>query len=170
MGSVTSQFQFLSYKIDKIEFRTINNTGILLKTCFEDSEWVYSVAMRHPLRIRSKRLYLGGLDITVRLGNEKNPDVFLDAGVMGAFRVLGDDFPKEFEEKFAKIQIPALLSPYLRAAITSTFSSAGFGSIVLPLLNFNALAEAQMKDVEIQEIEEEGANASDGDIDNPADA
>ncbi len=40
----------------------------------------------------------------------------------------------------------------LRSAITGFLSSAGFGSIVLPLINMNVLAEQGMKDVKIHEV------------------
>jgi preprotein translocase subunit SecB len=39
-----------------------------------------------------------------------------------------------------RINIPAILLPYLRAAITTIISQAGFGTIVFPLINIYEIA------------------------------
>ena len=82
-------------------------------------------------------------------------DWSFSVGMAGVFKGVGYDIPPDKEERVAKNQIPALLSPYLRAAITATLASAGFGAVVLPLINFNALAEEQLKDVAIERIDHE---------------
>lgn len=58
-------------------------------------------------------------------------------------------FTKDVEEKIIKYQCPTILFPYIRAAISFTLSSAGFSTIVLPVINVNAAAKgANIKIVE----------------------
>ena len=155
MGSIISSLQFLSFKIDKMSLDVANTTRVLLKSYSSKDDWSFSVGIRHPSCIVEERMYIGGVDIKMFAGNKDNPDVQLHAGIAGVFKVVGNDIPPDKEERGAKNQIPALLSPYLRAAITATLASAGFGAVVLPLINFNALAEEQLKDVAIERIDHE---------------
>ena len=152
MGSIVSSLQFLSFKIDKISLESENTTGVLLKS-YSPQDWRFSIGVRRPMYIVAERIYIGGIDITVISGDENKPEVRLHAGIAGIFKVIGDDIPPDREERVAKNQIPALLSPYLRAAVTSTLASAGFNSVIIPLFDFNRLAEEQLKDIQIERIE-----------------
>lgn len=155
MGSlIVSSFQFLSYKIDKMSLEIADNTNVLMKKFDSRDDWSFSVRIRPPLYFVSEKIYIGGLDICVHAGEKESPDVFLHAGIAGVFKVVGGDIPADREEKVAKNQIPALLSPYLRAGITGVLALSGFSSVVLPLFNFNKLAEDQLKDVEIKRIQD----------------
>ena len=157
---IISSLKFLSYKIDKMSLEIADNTSILMKNYNSEDEWSFSVGIRHPLYIVSERIYIGGLDICLFAGEKESPDVSLHAAIAGAFKVVGDGIPADKEEKIAKNQIPALLSPYLRAGITGVLALSGFGSVVPPLLNFNKLAEEQLKDVEIVRIVQESVDES----------
>lgn len=155
MRSVISSLQFLSFKIDKLSLDVASTTHTLLKSYSSNDDWSFAVGIRHPSYIEDERMYIGGVDIKMIAGSKENPDVRLHAGIAGIFKVIGKDIPPDKEESVAKNQIPALLSPYLRAAITSVLASAGFSSVVLPLLNFNTLAKEQLKDVPINRIKME---------------
>jgi preprotein translocase subunit SecB len=54
---------------------------------------------------------------------------------------------KKLEENMVHVNIPAILLPYLRSAITTILSQAGFGTIVLPLINVHEVT--RRKPVEI---------------------
>lgn len=154
MGSVISSLQFLSFKIDKMSLEVKNTTEILLKS-YTSQDWRFSIGIRQPTYIVTEKIYVGGINMTVIAGDESNPEVRLQAGIAGIFKVIGEDISPDTEEKVAKNQIPAILSSYLRASITGTLASAGFNSVVIPLINFNALAEKQLKDIPIERIEPE---------------
>lgn len=162
MGSVASSFQMISYKIDKISLSTNETIGVIQERVFSTEKWSFAIGIRHPMHDPENRVYIGGLDALILYGNKDNPEVTLKAGIGGLFKVVGDDFSPQVEERVAKIQIPAILASYLRAAVTNILASAGFGSVLLPLLNMNAIAEEQLKDVNIQRIgennEEENSN------------
>lgn len=150
-----SSFQFLSYKIDKMSLEIDNKIHNLLKSYCSEDDWAFAVGIRHPLYVVPDRIYIGGVDIEMYAGMKESPDVSLRAGIAGVFKVVGKDIPPDKEEKVAKNQIPALLSPYLRAGISGVLALSGFGSVVLPLFNFNKLAEEQLKDVEIERVGQE---------------
>ena len=153
MGGIVSSFQFLSYKIDKIAFEVQNKTDVLLANTF-NKEWSIKLSLSRPIYIPAERMYIGGVGILLFYGKEENPEIKLESRISGIFKVVGKDFSKEHEEKLVKYQIPAILSPYLRATVTNILASAGCGSVVLPLFNFNAFAEEQLKDVDILVLDE----------------
>lgn len=154
MRSVVSSFQMLSYKIDKINLSMQNSLKNIQNRNFSDEEWSFGVKIRQPIYESINKVYIGGLDVILFYGNKENPKITLKSGIEGLFKVVGDDFTSEIENRVAKVQIPAILAPYLRSAITNILASAGFGSVMLPLLNMNAIAEDQLKEINIQRINE----------------
>ncbi|MBQ9105421.1 MAG: protein-export chaperone SecB [Mailhella sp.] len=152
---ITSSFQIISCKVDKIELAMKDSSGILQKSNFPLEGWAFGVALRVPQYAPKEKVYLIGLDVKVIHGDKDDPEVKLEAGISGLFKVMGDEFSADTESKIAKIQFPTILFPYVRAAVTNILASAGYGSVVLPLVNINKLAENQLKDVEIIRIEEE---------------
>ena len=157
MGSrgITSSFQIISCKVDKIELSMKDNANILQRHDFPIEGWSFGVALHTPQYAVKEKLYLSGLEVKVIYGDKDDPEVKLEAGISGLFKVMGDEFSADTESKIAKIQFPTILFPYVRAAVTNILASAGYGSVVLPLVNINKLAENQLKDVEIIRIEEE---------------
>ncbi|MEK7880826.1 MAG: protein-export chaperone SecB, partial [Deltaproteobacteria bacterium] len=116
--------------------------------------WKTQIGIRQPAFFKSTKQYVGGLDITL---NYPNPEiqktgvatetgqlqdiVKLSIGISGVFTVEEGRFEKAIEESLVKIQIPALLFPYLRSAITSILAHAGLGSVLFPLINIQELAK-----------------------------
>lgn len=172
VGSITSAFSFKGYKVDKFSLEAKPNLYLL--GCMDtvpSSEWKMNISIRKPSYFVKAKAYVGGLDIALVMtvekerendsdeitsGNENNDNNVLlkvHAGIAGLFSVENGKFPKETEDKLVKIQIPALLLPYLRGAVTSLLANAGFGSVLLPLFNIHALAEEVMKNIDVQIIE-----------------
>lgn len=163
MGSIISSFRFEGYKIDRILYGTIPDVGFLEVIGTLPSEgWKFDIGIRQPLYFKSKKKYVGGMDIKItypiseKRGAE-SPDkgqdekakieigdniVKLEIGIAGAFSVEENRFEKTIEENLVKVQIPVLLFPYLRSAITSIFAHAGLGSTILPLINVQELAKS----------------------------
>lgn len=153
MGGIISSLQFLSFKIDHLHLDAVNTVATLAKDIIPNESWKISIGIRQPSYLVEDRAYIGGINIKMFAGDETTPDIRLEAGISGLFQLVGDDLPADTEEKLAKQQIPALLSPYLRATITGALALSGFGGVVLPLINFNELAKEQLKDVAINRIE-----------------
>lgn len=162
MGSIESDFQFESYKIDKVELNMQHTFGLLeLKGNIDESLWELKISIRDPLFSHSQKKYVGGLDAGLYLilpeesRKEGQEDTLLkiEIGIVGIFKVKDDRFNKEIEEQLVKHSIPAILFPYVRAAMTSLLSNAGFGSVVLPLINIQKLAKDTLRSVDIKLID-----------------
>jgi preprotein translocase subunit SecB len=69
-------------------------------------------------------------------------------GIAGVFSA-ESGMDKHLEENMVRFNIPAILMPYIRSAITSILAQAGFGTIVLPLINVYEIA----KNMSIQVID-----------------
>ena len=56
---------------------------------------------------------------------------------------------KDVEKNIITLQFPSILLPYLRSTLTSILANAGFGSVVLPLINLVEVAKGAQKELEI---------------------
>jgi preprotein translocase subunit SecB len=161
-SSIAAEFQFRSYKVDRFEFASKPQVGLLaLQEGFSPEQWEVKFRFRRPIYLPKSKTYLGGLDMLVSIPEEgEEPKegepsslVRLDAGIAGVFTVTGR-LDKKTEETLVKIQIPALLLPYLRGTISSFLANSGFGAFIFPLINIHAAAEGALKDVEVEIIED----------------
>jgi len=147
-GSIIASFDFLSYKIDKIEMNMENNVRYLMNknpVLPEDinlfiklrntEKYVFEDGLNH---------YIGGLNTLIELIDKETKSVMLkgEFGISGVFST-NNHIEKNAEENFAKINLPAILMPYLRATMTNILSGAGFGTILFPLINIIELAKNQ---------------------------
>ncbi len=143
-SSVTSGIQFNSFKMDKIDFSVTQELGVLAQKDHSNCEPLFEFAFRDALKFHGNEndSYVTGLQIKLVIKNKNNGKeiahgLFI---ITGYFSSLGK-FSKEIEEKIVKYQCPTILFPYIRAAISFTLSSAGFSTIVLPVINVNAAAQ-----------------------------
>ena len=157
MGSIKSSFQFISYKIDRFKFDIKPYLGILESNkSVDENLWKIKIAIRQPIYFKSEKRYVGGLDVLLELDSpnieikknnkgsnkkEKSSPLKLESGIAGAFAVDEGRFDKKIEESIVKHQFPAILYPYLRGAITTFLANAGFGSVIIPLINIYELAK-----------------------------
>jgi preprotein translocase subunit SecB len=145
-GGVTAEFDFVSYKIDIIDLRMGNKVQNILDTRsirLEDTG--FSISLRNTLKFRAddgRIVYVGGITIKVSITDKDGGDNALDAifGIAGAFTPAGD-VSSEDVDSFAKVNIPAILMPHLRATMTTVLSNAGFGTVLFPLVNIYELAK-----------------------------
>jgi len=152
-SSVESSFQFVSYKIDLIDVKMIQNINVLLKKDpILENNVNLSLGFRNASKFlnEGRTIYIGGLNVKIEIFDKKLTDPILTGvfGIAGVFTTL-NEMPAETEESLVKINIPALLFPYLRATITTTLSNAGFGTVLLPLINvYEAAKEANISILE----------------------
>lgn len=158
-GSITSVFQFLSYKIDKIQFDTIPNINSLLYKSSNQSSTAnnlkFGIGFRDVIKLNSNNevYYIAGIAMKVTVINSKNIDIATgEFGIEGLFK-MEDKLDEKTERMIVKYQFPSILLPYLRSAITNILGSAGFGSLICPLINIYKLAEQKDKEQEIKIVD-----------------
>lgn len=156
MGGVEATFQFLSYKIDDLQLEMSKTIGALLFNApLGQDQVTLQLRFRNPLLAKKDRLYVGGMEGLLNIYNssehsENNKVANIRIGIAGVFKVVGDDLAPELEEKLVKIQIPAILFPYLRSALSTITTSAGIAGVVLPLINVHELAKKS--EIKINEL------------------
>lgn len=143
-----------------MSFKTKQNLAVLgLNKSHDASEWKYCVAIRHPLFFQIPKCYVCGINISVLLPDPeiKHEDVkpenalaLLEIGIAGIFSVEKERIDISIEEIIIKEQMPAILFPYLRSAIALILANAGFGPVLIPLINVPALAKESLKDIKIE--------------------
>lgn len=140
-SSLKSQFRFLSYKIDEIKLSILNDIGVVQFDCnYEDCEWKQGISIRNPVFFTSPKIYLCGINSKVELKHKKEKSkrketwLKLEMGIVGLFKI-EDRIEGDLEKKFVTISAPAILFPFMRAACSSILASAGFGSVIMPLIN-----------------------------------
>lgn len=160
-----SAFKFESYKVDIVRLDIQRIMGLIeLTGNIDPSLWNMSLTLREPLYFKKQNKYLGGLDTlltvmstepeTEKKTDDKNvPLIKVVVGIAGLFSAVEGSFPKETEDNLVKIQIPVILLPYVRATISSLLANAGFGSVMLPLININELAKKSFGDIQVKVIE-----------------
>ncbi len=166
-GGIKSNFQFISYKIDRIEFKGNQNIKFLLKSGGDQREtFDMAINIRQPAYVKSKKYYIGGID--AKISQDINPEkkregiieelddntyFILKMGIAGVFSVEEGRFDQKLEENLVKLQIPSLLFPYLRVGITSVLSSAGLGVPIMPLINVHNIAKKMLGETPITILE-----------------
>ncbi len=157
MGGVESTFQFIHYKIDIIEFHIKPDLNVVQYFPNPQDRISYTINLRVPMYYVQQKQYLSGVEVIFRLFHkEEKPENELCSGrfgIMGVFAIPGEAPEQSVIDKMVKTHFPSLLLPYLRAAITSTLAHAGFGSVVMPLINMYALSDEALKNLQIQRIE-----------------
>jgi preprotein translocase subunit SecB len=148
-GSGVASFQFISFKIDNVNLDVTKNITVLaVNTILQPNETEFTIGIRSPCKylIDNAVHYVGGINVDVTIsGSDKERILKGSFGISGLFCPRGLD--SQGEENMARINIPAILLPYLRSAITTILSQAGFGTIVLPLINIYEIAKNQPVDI-----------------------
>lgn len=142
-SSIKSGIQFESFKIDSINFSVTPEVSVLASTEHSNCGVDFSFSFRDVFRFsnQEKVLYVTGLKVSLKVYNAETKKElakgdFTITGLFSSRNVLD----KDVEQNLVKCQGPALLFPYVRASITHTLTEAGFSTIVMPLVNINAMA------------------------------
>ena len=162
MGSIESEFQFVRYKIDKINMQTTQKVANLPISSPSPDQIEITIGIRDPQRLSDGKIFVGGLNMVMDIYERKTNDPELDKkemtilhgefGIAGLFRVSEGSFSPDTIDKLVRFQIPAILMPFLRSAVTCFLSLSGYGSITLPLINVQALALEHQNDIQVEDI------------------
>jgi len=155
MGSINAEFQFVSYKIDLFQFSARQDLHYLgITQGIDPSKIKVGLSFRPPLYSTSNALYFGGIEAKVTHPFNDESLFELTAGIEGIFQVVEKaQFETDVEQDLVRFQIPAILFPYLRSAITGFFANAGLGSFMFPLINVREMAQQVGNHLEIKVIE-----------------
>lgn len=155
MGSVNAAFQFVSYKIDLFQFSARQDLSYLGLDALDSEKVNIKISFRPPVFDKSNALYMGGIEATFSYPFKDEESLFdLQAGIEGIFQVVDkSQMEPDLEEDMVKYQIPAILFPYLRAAVTGFFASAGLGSFIFPLINVREMGKRIGDELKIQVVE-----------------
>lgn len=74
------------------------------------------------------------------------------AGISGFFKIIDGKLTEEAEKNLVRFQIPAILFPFLRSAVSSLLINAGFLAVVIPLINVHEMASQAGDKILIQEV------------------
>jgi preprotein translocase subunit SecB len=145
-GSGLASFQFISYKIDNVNFQVVKNVVVLASNpILQPYEINFNIGIRNSEKYLFNDIihYVGGLDIYIEILDRQKMQIARGTfGIAGLF-CLNNSMEQQEEKYMVQINIPTILLPYLRSTITTVISQAGFGTIVLPLINIHEIAEKQ---------------------------
>jgi preprotein translocase subunit SecB len=146
-SGVTAQFNFISYKIDSVNLKMNTQIQYLLNTDPikpENLRLAIQLRSTEKFNINGSVQYVGGLSTKMTIIDEKTQEEILEGvfGISGIFTPVGS-VESSAEENFVKVNLPALLMPYLRAVMTNILSNSGFGTVLFPLVNVYELAKNQ---------------------------
>ena len=160
-SGLESTFIFLSYKLDNVKLSILRDIGVLrFEGNYTQYGWNQNLNIRIPVYFAKEKIYVCAVDTILELrppkvdGKESDKWLTLEVGIAGLFSTQ-DRMEKDLEKKFVAITAPAILFPFLRAACSNILASAGFGSVIIPLVNMYRIGEKflQREDFAIQVIE-----------------
>ncbi len=160
MGGIVSSFSFRAFKIDALSLSMKQNLGTLEMPPSSTNDWELNLNVRQPVFFSKQKIYVVGVDCAVSLfpkdtteKSDANALVTLRIGGVGSFGVQGERFPDEQEKNIVRAQFPALIFSHIRATATSILAGAGYGSVLLPLVNMHEAAKQSLGTVEINVID-----------------
>lgn len=81
-----------------------------------------------------------GMSVSLSVGDdEKKPDITAQISMVGHFKKFGN--PQLPEDRFANINAPAIIYPFIREHLSTLSTKAGVGQILIPPLNFTRKQE-----------------------------
>lgn len=159
---VKSGFSFKSYSITRFNVSTTEDNwkdylDYLNSTNPKTAEWLINLSILQPRYSSSRKVYICGIqcDVAMNIGLEETETtqlLSLNSEIKGVFESDGQ-FKPEVEEMLVKVQMPAILMPYLRGCITTFLATAGYGPIIFPLINVNREAARDLKDIPVEIID-----------------
>ncbi|MCH3915955.1 MAG: protein-export chaperone SecB [Spirochaetia bacterium] len=142
-----ADLEFLSYKVDKIDFNVKNNTDVLqYKAPLSNFRFSFGIPPFESINDTNNEYKILICKFGIKLkafASEKYENQLAEGEfcITGLFRIKKEIEHTQNGTYFEKYTMPAILFPYLRATITTTFATAGFGAIIFPLINVKNLVD-----------------------------
>ena len=147
-GIALSAMEFLTYRVIDADLHVEPLTALLFARSEEDTQWQVRVTLC-DITV-DNGIYIVPVHVGMRLlklrefeeKQEAEPYVTTNVTVAGVFRFSqGNDWSDALRDKMLRNQAPAIVFPFVRATIGTLLNNAGFGSVVVPLMNMNTIAE-----------------------------
>ena len=158
-SSVNSiSFNFRGFKVDKISLDMKPQVQVLELSDYSNYQWDINISIRHVTYIIEHKIYIAGIDCNLKLystNSQKNQDdvlAQLNIGCAGSFGVNSNRFEAEVESRIVKLQFTALLFSQIRGTISSILANAGYGSVLLPLINIQQMFESKLDAIQINSV------------------
>ncbi len=149
-GITLSDMEFISYRIIDSEIKTLSSVGMLLLDASSNppEDWRMGIGFGTVSCIPQDAIFIVPLSLSMELIHiesilEKTDEPYLSvkATIAGLFRFINNtQLDEEIKERLIRRQAPAILFPYLRAAVSNLILNTGFGCKPIPLVNINAMA------------------------------
>jgi preprotein translocase subunit SecB len=154
--SSLAKFQFSDYRINQLVLWCSPKVGLFNPET--QDPWDMNIGFISPQYHVDVPMYVGGVQLKLEKrvkfdGQTEEPAFRINASIVGQFPLQANErLPEIQEQTLAKVQIPAILFPYLRSAISALMVNAGFSKIVLPLINIHQMAKDSADKIEIVEV------------------
>lgn len=155
--------EFVGYKIVNISCDVMPIVGLLMENATtNNAEWAFgtgfspitSIAGESPSYVVTfgmKADFVGNDNLPK---NTEKPYISAFGAISGIFRIDVEEKLLPKAEEQLKVQGPAILAPFLRAAMTSVLSISGFSGIIFPLINVYDLAKKESFEIIRQDTSE----------------
>lgn len=167
-GSIKPALEFCSFKINYLNLQMKPIIRLLVNTALE-GEWVFMQRFSDVIFIEDDDIYLACIGLKASLKEVKNLDklheddsfIDIEGEISGVFRYSSsDELGESTKNNLICFQGPAILAPYLRAAISNLLAQSGFGNIIFPLMNiYEAAKGANVKIIKFKHPQDEQVSA-----------
>lgn len=125
---IDNSFKFISFKVSKLvynENKSFNNNS-------DSNEIEIAPNFEVDYHSKNKRVFV---DLSIKIEN-KNAPFSLQTVLTGTFD-LDHELEKDALDKLARINLAAILFPFLRQVVADLTTKAGFTPLLLPPVNFS---------------------------------
>lgn len=147
-----SGMEFLNYRVVDLALRSGTEVSASIRGLPDKTRWRTGIGLGDVIHYRDEDYYVASVSAEMTLlplgtddggdGQDENCILASSGSIYGVFRVSqGAGIDPALRDKLLLNQAPAILMPFLRAAITGMLALAGYGALPLPLINMAALAE-----------------------------
>lgn len=148
-----AKFQFSDYRINQLSLWCSPKLDVFVPE--NPDPWDMNIGFVSPQFHIDVPMYVGGLQLRLEKRMKFSSEVEetalrINASIIGQFPLEASArFPEDQEQMLAKVQIPAILFPYLRSAVSTLLVNAGFNKVVLPLINLHQIAKESADKIQI---------------------
>ena len=165
--SGVAALEFLNYKITGLNYFVKPMVALVLGN-FTNIDWQFMHDFQPTLHSESNNIYISQFDFRVacfEIGDfkplpDEEPYIALSGEITGMFRFDNDsELSDDQKNNLIRFQAPAILSPYLRGALSSILALSGWPGAVFPLLNIYKMAQQeQLPVIELDRLSEDEAD------------
>ena len=151
-GIEPSKMEFLNYRVVELKLESGLEPSTTPRGIPDDSEWRIGIGLGDVAHYIDDDIYVSYVSAKMALlpssidKNQVKHDeeniLSAEGTIYGIFRIVTNtEIDPALKQKLLLNQTPALLMPFLRAAISGLLALAGYGAVPMPLINMAHMAE-----------------------------